>query len=375
MALFEMALKAGNELFCAHVNYHRRESAGRDEKIVKDYCKAHGVPFRKLDVYEAEGNFQDDARKKRYSFFADLVKEEVLDGVLVAHHLDDHLETYLLQKEHGGLYDHFGLSARTLIMGVPVIRPLLRKEKKELVKYCEDNHIPYGIDESNLADDYRRNVLRHTIIEKMTKEEKKNLCKTIREENARREEEVRKAKQFIGRRTSFPEKEFLQREDLTEILRQLLYKDLSRKYLEELERQLKTSKKVSVPVRDKYLIREYGTVSVFERPEEYSYTFDAIVCGNYKHFSLRKRGKTIEAVTLKEEDFPVTVRNAKEGDEISLRYGTKKVSRFFIDRKIPLEKRMSWPVMVNKDGTVVFVSGIGCARTHHSIHGNCFMII
>ncbi|MBQ1508506.1 MAG: tRNA lysidine(34) synthetase TilS, partial [Erysipelotrichaceae bacterium] len=80
-------------------------------------------------------------------------------------------------------------------------------------------------------------------------------------------------------------------------------------------------------------------------------------------------------VTLKKEDFPVTVRNVREGDRIKMRYGTKKISRFFIDRKIPWEKRMSWPVMANKDGTVVFVPGMGCAQTHHSIHGNCFMII
>ncbi|MBQ1508706.1 MAG: tRNA lysidine(34) synthetase TilS, partial [Erysipelotrichaceae bacterium] len=178
MALFDMCLKAGNRLVCAHVNYHRRDSADRDEAIVRDYCEKHGVPFYKLDACLTEGNFQEEARKVRYGFFTDLIRGKDLDGVLVAHHLDDHLETYLLQKEHGGLYDHFGLTARTILMGVPVIRPLLHKEKKELVRYCEDNEISYGIDESNLTDDYRRNVLRHTFVEKMTKEEKRNLANT-----------------------------------------------------------------------------------------------------------------------------------------------------------------------------------------------------
>ena len=43
---------------------------------------------------------------------------------------------------------------------------------------------------------------------------------------------------------------------------------------------------------------------------------------------------------------------------IVLRFGTKKLSRWFIDRHIPQDVRRRWPVMVNAQGTVIFVPKI-----------------
>ena len=57
-----------------------------------------------------------------------------------------------------------------------------------------------------------------------------------------------------------------------------------------------------------------------------------------------------------------------------MRYGTKKVSRFFIDKKIPVNRRLTWPVMLNSKNEVILVPQIGCNKTHYSIKHNLFMI-
>ena len=89
MALFDMVRSSGAYLEAAHVNYHKRDSADRDEKIVSSYCEKYHIPFHLLD-YEDDtqrGNFQAAARKARYEFFAKICEEENLDEVLVAHQI------------------------------------------------------------------------------------------------------------------------------------------------------------------------------------------------------------------------------------------------------------------------------------------------
>ena len=95
---------------------------------------------------------------------------------------------------------------------------------------------------------------------------------------------------------------------------------------------------------------------------------------DYGSFKLSRRGKTIEGVTLKASDFPITIRPVQSGDSILLRYGRKKLSRFFIDRKIPRYLRKQWLVMENKDKEIIFVPGIGCDVNHFSIQPTLFML-
>ena len=91
-------------------------------------------------------------------------------------------------------------------------------------------------------------------------------------------------------------------------------------------------------------------------------------------FSLSDHGRRIEGLTVSPEDFPLTVRSWQKEDEIELRYGHKKVSRFLIDRKIRRNLREIWPVIVDKNGRVIFVCGIGCDVHHYSTNQNLFVI-
>ena len=65
-------------------------------------------------------NFQAEARRERYAFFAALCSEHSLSGVIVAHQQDDVLETYVMQKQRGSIPQHYGLQAETVLHGVRV---------------------------------------------------------------------------------------------------------------------------------------------------------------------------------------------------------------------------------------------------------------
>ena len=374
MALLDM-FKDKYELYVCHINYHKRTSANRDERIVKEYCKENNIPFIKYDYKETKkGNFQDLARVFRYEKFAECVNKYELDGVLVGHHLDDLLETYLIQKERHASVTYYGLKSNTVLKGVKIKRPLLKYTKQELTDYCIDNNIKYGIDESNLTDHYKRNRIRHTKIEKMSKKDKKELLKDIKNKNDIQNDELKAVKYYIKNKDHFIYEEFMSCPYIKRLLRALLKDDLSDKYLDEIIKALKSKKNVELTIGDKCLYKEYGYIEVKTKPKDYSYTINKIEYKKYPYFNLTNKGSSFEGVTVNKEDFPLTIRNVKDGDSISMRYGTKKISRFFIDNKVPTSLRKIWPIMLNKNGIAILVPEIGCNKDHYSSHHNLYMV-
>ena len=72
-------------------------------------------------------------------------------------------------------------------------------------------------------------------------------------------------------------------------------------------------------------------------------------------FRVSKTGNYKCEIGAYESDFPLMIRNFKPGDKIRLKNGTKKVSRIFIDKKVPRTIRENYPVVLNKDNDVIFV--------------------
>lgn len=378
MALLDMCHKKGLDIRVCHLNYHKRDSANRDERIVKKYCKENNIPLNIIDasdVSKTKGNFQENARKKRYFCFKELCQKYNLKAVLVAHHFDDLLETYLLQKRHGGNFSYYGLARKVNIMSVEVIRPLLNKTKKELEEYCENNNIPYGIDESNYSLIYERNKIRKELKEYSDKDKKK-LYKEIKKENELKERIDKETLKFINKRTIFKKKEFLNFKYHKNVLRILIKNNLSEKYLDEIIKKIKTNKNIRLLIDDKYLVSEYDYIEIFKEPifKEVIIKDMNNIYRKYDYFKISKKGNSKEGVTVSKEDFPLCIRPYKENDQIKLLYGTKKINRFFIDNKISFHNRLTWPMILNRKNELILVPGIGCNISHYSIKHNIFVV-
>ena len=159
----------GLEFQVAHVNYHfRGEDSNLDQKIVEDFCKKNDIKFHLKDVSEQEKNqmksLQNWARGIRYEFFFKILKEENLDFIVTAHHLNDELETFIINLSRGS--GIIGLS------GIPknenrILRPFLTFSKSEIYAFAEENNIDFREDKSNQKDDYLRNKIRHHLTPKL----------------------------------------------------------------------------------------------------------------------------------------------------------------------------------------------------------------
>lgn len=367
MALLDQLNKQGKDIVVAHVNYKHRDTADRDENIVKDYCEKYDIPVRVCYPVHEKGNFQAWARDVRYAFF-----EEVADAfdakiLYVAHQMDDAIETYLFQKNRNMICDWYGLKEKSIRHGYQIIRPLLNFTKSELQQYCNENGVSFGIDESNLTNHYTRNVIRHTRIEKMSRDEKEAWILKIQNEN-----EVwqikRKAIEEFFKDWNKDVDSLLDQEDawlyLDTFLFHSLHHHFSKKYMEELCVQLKRN--VLIEIENFLLERHGGKLYFMPRPKDVYYKLDELEFKDYADFVIKNEGKTIEMFSVDASDFPLVIRRVRANDTIQMRFGNKNVHRFFVDRKISKIYRKYWLVVENNMGNVIFVPGLGCDVGHYS---------
>ena len=379
MALLDMMNKKGYKIGAACVNYRKRKSALRDVNIVKSYCDKYSIPFYLLDKeYEYHGNFQSFARKYRYDFFKSVCNEFGYDGVMVAHHMDDLLETYIMQRDKKLSVDYYGLREFIVMDGLNVYRPLLSYEKKQLLSYCDDNGIDYGIDESNLSDDYSRNRIRHSVIDNMSLDDKLDMLNKIKDINIKLMHHHDSLFELVDNK-GFKYSDMTMLDDKLAFLRVFFSRcingHLSQKCLLDVLKQLDSGKNFVSAVGGFYFVRSYDHCYIIdELPKDYYYVINKIQEVDTSYFKIRTSGDNLHGVSVSEDDFPLMIRNAKDSDAIVLRYGTKKLSRFFIDRKIDIIDRKSWPVVENRHHDIILVPEIGCDIAHYTTKHNLFVI-
>jgi tRNA(Ile)-lysidine synthase len=106
------------------------------------------------------------ARELRYEWFEKIRKENQYHFIATAHHLDDQLETILLNFTKGtGIKGLKGIQAKNGF----VVRPFLEISKQEILDYAIENKVAFREDSSNASDDYQRNLIRHQIVPQLQK--------------------------------------------------------------------------------------------------------------------------------------------------------------------------------------------------------------
>lgn len=173
MVLVHLCHQLKLDFAVAHCNFQLRgEESNEDENFVKLQIEKLQVPLfiQKFDTQAfAEQNklsIQVVARNLRYEWFYTLLAKHNFDYLLTAHHLDDSLETFLINFTRGS-----GIEG---LIGIPeqndkIVRPLLAFSRSDIEVFAQENHITWREDSSNASDKYLRNKLRHDVIPKLKK--------------------------------------------------------------------------------------------------------------------------------------------------------------------------------------------------------------
>ena len=362
MALFFMLKEEGYKFAVAHVNYHLREESDDEQKELEDYCAKNNIELYVKEVNESlgENNLEEQCRIIRYTFFKKLVNKYHFYAVLIAHNQDDVIETYLMQKTRQNLVEFFGIKENPIIFDTKIIRPVLGFTKQELLMFCDINKVEYSIDKTNLQDVFLRNKIRHQVVEKMSKEERNKILEEMALEN----EKLAKIQEKISRIKTKTIEEYNRLSDdefLYAIVRlgRTLKPNfvMSRTQGLEIRKIFKSDKaNISVDISGLKLVKSYDSFDLIkdDDKQDFSYEIKEPTMLDTEYFYLDFTGDTSNR-NVASNDYPLTIRNAKPEDTYLISGYTKQLRRLFIDWKVPLPLRKRWPVIVNKDGIIIYV--------------------
>lgn len=134
-------------LTCDH---NTRENIQKEIDLVAHASKDHRfVCFR----YKGTDYREEVLRQRRHEQWIQYCQDHKISILLTGHHLDDRIETTLLNMKRGthinGILNMSVSEPHFLDPHIHIIRPLLAWRKEDILHYCQHHHLEYVNDPSN----------------------------------------------------------------------------------------------------------------------------------------------------------------------------------------------------------------------------------
>jgi tRNA(Ile)-lysidine synthase len=372
------------QIALAHVNFQLRGTeSDKDEVFVKSLAEKLQVPIfvhcvnTKTYADEKKLSIQMAAREIRYHWFESILVGNAYEYILTAHHLDDNIETFFINLNRSS-----GLDG---LIGIPeqnnkIIRPLLPFSREEIVKYAQQNKLIWREDASNTSNKYLRNKIRHDLLPVL-----QDINPDFRKAFSTSQAYLRESQSLVKDYISLLKPKILSiRNDLIYLsLKELIVFPNYKTVLYELLKEYgftqwndvynlvnsQSGKKVFSNSHSLLKDREHLILDVInpkgeihvKREIKNKFKIQNLVF-NIKTVSINKinlRAKNTEYIDKSKIKFPLFVRKWQEGDyfyPLGME-GKKKISDFFIDRKISrLEKEKIW-LLCDAQDQIIWVIG------------------
>lgn len=173
VVLTDLLFRCGIPIRLAHCNFQLRGAESQADSIfVKALAERLNVPYFETtfdtEAYkkQSKGSIQMVARELRYDWFQSILKESKISYLATAHHLDDSMETFLINLGRGtGLQGLSGIPA----LNDYIVRPLQSFSRKDILEYAQNEKLEWHEDTSNKSDKYIRNYIRIHVIPELKK--------------------------------------------------------------------------------------------------------------------------------------------------------------------------------------------------------------
>jgi len=390
-----------NKISIAHFDHKLREAEStRDLEFVKNLAKQYNLDFyfesssiKKL-AKSNKLSIQECARLYRLDFLERIAIKIKANLIATGHNKDDQAETCFMWLCRG--------TSLNGLKGIPVkrgkyIRPILNLTRQEINKYSVSNKLIYVEDSSNSKLDYIRNYIRNKIFPMM----QENCYPNIKENIVKFSNIIKDDIDFLELTSKKYEKKYLK--DIlfgkeislnifnkfhnaikTRIIKNALLsisnnnlKNISQKNILDIIKLTKSndgSKTLNLP-SNIIAKRTYNTLIITKQTKQSiynSFEYDIIFPGvtlleefaltittslmpglnEIDNYNLSKTG--FAYFNYEKIEFPLKIRLAKQGDKFKPlgSTGYKKLSDFFIDNKIPAEKRWLTPVITSNENLI-----------------------
>ena len=406
MALLHILLDIKEDMnfniFIAHVNHGvRGEEALADEKFVEKLAKDLNLPYYSkrvnMEKYAKEMGLSSEeaGRALRYGFFREILSSIGGGKIAVAHNKNDQAETLLMRFFRGTGID--GLKGMEY-KNEDIIRPILGIERSEIEKYLLDRNIKTRLDKTNLEPIYNRNRIRLELIPYIKKYFNPNIIDTL----WRTSEVVSVDSNFLERYSKETYSKLVKKREKNSIILDgsLFVKEdrsiqqrVIRNCILEINGDLQgfthrhildiltlflergTGKSIDLVnntvaktsyedfIIEKRKSVEQGDFLFKIKHEGFTYIDELQLSLNLRILPIEEIKTDIKGKFVKYFDYDkivgdLYIRNRRNGDRF-IPYGmkgSKKIKNYFIDEKIPKEKRDSIPLITDEEN-ILWVVG------------------
>ncbi len=403
---------AYSALFAIYVDHGLRPGETDAEiKLLENLCAGLNIDLEtsSIDVIGKQrstgSSLEETARNLRYAVLESARIRHKASVIAVAHTADDQAEEMLLRLIRGSGRE--GLAGMTFKRDA-IVRPLLEEKKQSLIDYLKENSISYSLDSSNSSRRFLRNRIRLDLLPDLEKNFNPSIRTTLLQtaEILRMEEDLleRISREAYDRLVqppdnSIPAQKNQQASVKIEICSFLaMHPAIQRRILEKILWKMQSTPgfRQIDSVRDMIAsgctgaeIHLGGGLRVWKTSKEAVFShpggrktyrgsgFAAVtisvslegpgsifVAGHRLHLCLVTERPTVigEGELLLDADrlcFPLLVRTPFPGEKFKPlgSEGTKKISRFFSDAKVPRQNRQFFPVLVS-EGKIAAVVGL-----------------
>lgn len=409
VVLCELCKRAGYDFRIAHCNFQLRgEESERDEHFVRALGEKYGVEVlvKKFDTenHAAENklSIQVAARELRYQWFDQLLKknktgiiadapngkQETRNWLLTAHHANDNIETLLMNFFKGtGINGLHGILPKQ----GNIIRPLLFAKKAELLAFAETDTLSFVEDSSNDSDKYTRNYFRNRLIPGL-----QNVFPRVEDNLLHNLERFGEIEQLYQQAVGLAKKKLLEKKGneihipvlkllkttplhtvMHEIIKDYgftahqtsdalaLLKSESGRFIQSASHRILKNRNWLIIAPNETVQSE--TILIEEKDKQIEFqlgklSIELLSATNHKPQTIN----LIAQLDAHKISFPLVLRKWKPGDYFyplgmpnppAGRTGKKKLSRFFIDRKLSLtQKEKIW--VMEMDKKIIWVVGM-----------------
>ena len=388
--LMQLPTEYRPRLVVAHVNHELRTQSNQEEQFIRRFCRRHGLRLRVAHWPRAQHpatGVEAAARQFRYHFFAATMAATGAGYLLTAHHQNDLAETMLMKLVRGGqLSQLVGIRDQRSFASGQLVRPLLPFPKARLRAYANYHHLTWYEDDTNQDETITRNRYRHELLPALEREnphfldhltayhqQLMDLVSWAHHQADRQLADVTTAGQLVvSRWRQLPVaaqrlvlERWLERSvpDIKQAVIDAAMAALTSRHHPQQELSLPAGYQLVVnyavafiqPPRKMLGKPQNEGTTVVELGQWYPI--------NDQQLILTKECRPDNAVYAQEmwlapEQWPLRLRHWQPGDFIRLRGGGhQQVRRILIDQKVPNQDRAQQYVLVDAQGTVVWVVG------------------
>jgi len=378
-------------IIVAHMDHAKRPESMLDARLVCQVAQKLDFMFEHQLLAQTDkmGNFHEYARNCRYAFFKEVALAHGATKVVTAHHANDQLETWIDRMMKTDVPEGLiGIQPKGKVAGMPVIRPFIDIEKKDIYAYAHQFDVAFREDISNASEAYLRNRIRRNITPLLV-EERRDVLRHVRALS----DHLKMDEAYFKHQVDQLMKEVKQEEwgyELRFSWLQKLPMSLSRRLLKRL---VPNSSKGAMSELQRFLMNDAPSGACHvgcDRVVKKSYDKLLILNADRCHLTLDYQIKIaineenrlidgrkivlkqgIDEKSKKNEaqgtylcynkvSMPLTVRNRRAGDRIRLfnGQGHASIKKVMIDAKIPIDEREKWPIIVDNRDRLVWVPGL-----------------